>query len=70
MPRSAADRSPYQVGVGGDQCMFGINSGNLITEIKLTCSGPWAPRFRVASYELSDAEWTQEIVEGFTQVHN
>ena len=50
--------------------MFGINSGNLITEIKLTCSGPWAPRFRVASYELSDAEWTQEIEEGFTQVHN
>ena len=70
MPRSAADRSLYQVRVGGDQYMFGINSGNLITEIKLTCSGPWAPRFRVASYELSDAEWTQEIEEGFKQVHN
>ena len=31
-------------------------------------SGPWAPRFRVSSYELSDAEWTAEIEAGFTEV--
>merc|ERR1719367_843319 len=29
--------------------------------------GPWAPRFRVTSYELSDAEWRAEIEESFTE---
>ena len=52
--------------------MFDINSRLLITETKLlddgVCLGPWAPRFRVASYELSDEEWTAEIEASFTEV--
>ena len=28
--------------------------------------GPFAPRFRVARWEISDEEWTQEIQEGFS----
>ena len=34
----------------------------------MVCLGPWAPRFRVASYELSDEEWTAEIQASFTEV--
>ena len=53
--------------------MFDINSRLLITQTKLldddgVCLGPWAPRFRVASYELSDEEWTAEIQASFTEV--
>lgn len=52
--------------------MFDINSRLLITETKPlddgVCLGPWAPRFRVASYELSDEEWTAEIQASFTEV--